>query len=108
MTGVVKVFSGGEACQRTKHPWDPHAQRPRRPATGCSEGAQAACGNEDGEPFDAVKFGWVSEEQRQKAIATDSVWELHWYPDTPIGFIRLLACDLTALVLAAQEGKGSK
>ena len=27
---------------------------------------------------------WVSEEQKQKAIATNDCWELQWYPDTPI------------------------
>ncbi len=46
---------------------------------------------------------WVSREQREKAIANDSVWELQWYPNTPIGFIRLLACDLDVLLAAAKE-----
>ncbi len=47
---------------------------------------------------------WVSPEQRAKAIATDSVWDLQWYPETPIGFCRLLACDLGVLLEAAREG----
>lgn len=45
-----------------------------------------------------VAGDWVSEEQRLKAIAEDSVWELIWYPDTPIGSYRLLACDLDVLL----------
>jgi len=43
-------------------------------------------------------IGWVSEEQRRKAIATDSVWILVWYPETPVGFNRLMACDLDVLL----------
>lgn len=46
---------------------------------------------------------WVSPEQRQKAIKTDSVWEVQWYPHTPIGSHTLLACDLGVLLEAARE-----
>src|SRR5271166_1215561 len=46
---------------------------------------------------------WISPEQRQKAIRQDSVWVLQWYPDTPVGFYRLLACDLSELLAAATE-----
>jgi len=46
---------------------------------------------------------WVSEEQRQKAIAENNVWRLQWYPDTPIGFYELLACDLDVLLEAAKK-----
>ena len=41
---------------------------------------------------------WVSVEQRDKAFATNEMWELQWYPNTPIGFNRLFACDLEALL----------
>lgn len=51
---------------------------------------------------------WVSPEQRSKAIETDAFWELQWYPDTPVGFIRLLACDLDVLLTAAREGEHKK
>jgi hypothetical protein len=60
------------------------------------------CGSMDG--AGPVEIGWVSVEQRDKAIATDNVWEIQWYPDTPIGFFRLLACDLD--VLLDEAGKG--
>jgi hypothetical protein len=29
---------------------------------------------------------WVSQESRAYAIEHNEVWELQWYPDTPIGF----------------------
>lgn len=50
-----------------------------------------------------LALGWVSLEQRTKAIAMDSLWLLQWYPKTPIGFYRLLACDLDVLLKAAKE-----
>lgn len=46
---------------------------------------------------------WVSEEQRGKAIAANDVWELQWYPHTPIGSYCLLACDLGELMMVANE-----
>ena len=56
--------------------------------------------------FPESPIGWVSEEQRRKAIEADDVWVLQWYPETPIGFVRLAACDLSALLEAAlAEGK---
>ena len=48
-------------------------------------------------------FDWVSEEQRLKAIAENSVWSLQWYPDTPVGFYKVLACDLDVLLEHAQK-----
>jgi hypothetical protein len=41
---------------------------------------------------------WISEEQRQKAIATNEVWTLHWYPNSPVGFHHCHAADLDALM----------
>jgi|ERR1700722_3031451 len=46
---------------------------------------------------------WISPEQRQKAEQTNEVWVMHWYPDTPVGFYCLAACDLEELLKAAQE-----
>lgn len=45
---------------------------------------------------------WVSPEQRQKSIESDSVWEIQWYPNTPIGSHTLLACDLEMLLEMAR------
>lgn len=46
---------------------------------------------------------WVSSEQREKAIATDDMWTLHWYPNTPVGFCVLHAADLDVLLVAAEN-----
>lgn len=48
---------------------------------------------------------WVSEEQKQKAIAADDFWTLQWYPETPVGFCVLSACDLDALLEASSGDK---
>jgi hypothetical protein len=40
---------------------------------------------------------WVSPLQKQKAFITDEVWELIWYPNTPIGSQRIMAADLSAI-----------
>jgi hypothetical protein len=45
--------------------------------------------------------GWVSEEQKAKAIETNELWELQWYPETPVGFCKLFAADLDVLLAAA-------
>lgn len=44
---------------------------------------------------------WVSEEERQKALATDSVWVIQWYPHTPVGFYRFQASTFEAVYAAA-------
>jgi hypothetical protein len=41
---------------------------------------------------------WVNAEEKSKAIATNSVWELHWYPNSPVGFNVTGASSLTALL----------
>jgi hypothetical protein len=40
---------------------------------------------------------FVSPEEWRKAVAEDSVWVLHWYPETPIGFYRIAASTLEAI-----------
>jgi len=49
---------------------------------------------------------WINPEQRQRALETNDVWELQWYPDTPVGSYRLLAADLDALLTAAVAVEG--
>lgn len=48
---------------------------------------------------------WVSEEQKQKALTTDSLWVMQWYPETPVGSCILAAADLDALLAAARGEK---
>lgn len=51
-------------------------------------------------------YEWVSPEQKQKAIDTDSIWTLQWYPDTPVGFCCLAAADFSALLSALIDREG--
>lgn len=51
---------------------------------------------------------WVSEEQRLKAIDTNELWELQWYPDTPVGLCSKLAADLDALLKWAEQQAGEE
>lgn len=53
------------------------------------------------------KDDWVSEEQMQKAIDTNECWELHWYPDTPVGSYSLSAADLDVLLEAASQSENA-
>ena len=41
---------------------------------------------------------WISAEERTKAYENDSIWEIYFYPDTPVGFIRLRASTFEALM----------
>ena len=44
---------------------------------------------------------FISSTDRQKCIDTDDVWELQWYPDTPIGFHRVLGSSLELVMAEA-------
>jgi hypothetical protein len=46
---------------------------------------------------------WVSDGERDKALAENSVWTIQWYPNTPVGFNLLRASSLTALIDALPE-----
>jgi hypothetical protein len=37
---------------------------------------------------------WENDEAKQRAIDTDEVWSLQWYPDTPVGFRAVAAPTL--------------
>ncbi len=50
---------------------------------------------------------WVSDEERTKAIETDSVWCIQWYPHTPIGSHRVLASSLMACIKEATSERVS-
>ena len=41
---------------------------------------------------------WVSEADRQLVLLTGELWELQWYPDTPIGFHRRIASTLEDVI----------
>jgi hypothetical protein len=65
------------------------------------ETLRAGCGATSDDP---AEIGWVSAEQRARAFAADDVWELHWFPYTPVGSHTLLACDLGVLIEEACKG----
>jgi hypothetical protein len=46
---------------------------------------------------------WTSLDEKQKAMDTEEIWTLQWYPNTPVGFYRISASSLDALLLAAKE-----
>lgn len=41
---------------------------------------------------------WVSQEERDQAIVSGSVWIATWYPDTPLGHVILAAYSLAELL----------
>lgn len=45
------------------------------------------------------------EGELEKCIATNELWTLHWYPDTPVGFCLIHASTLEALLQAAAKDK---
>lgn len=44
------------------------------------------------------EYHWVSDEQRGKAYATNDVWVMQWFPDTPVGSYTVAAADLDVLL----------
>jgi hypothetical protein len=46
---------------------------------------------------------WVSVEDRQSAIATDEIWTLQWYPDTPFAFRCVAGSTMEAVLSFVQE-----
>ena len=51
--------------------------------------------------YDSEDF--ISQEEWHEAVAKDSVWVLHWYPETPIGFTRIAASTLEAIEAKLKE-----
>ena len=49
---------------------------------------------------------WPDEAERQKAIETNEIWYLQWYPNTPIGCYSIGAASFDRLMeLVAEEDK---
>jgi hypothetical protein len=46
---------------------------------------------------------WISDAERDKAIVTNSMWTLHWYPAGEVSFYCIAAASLSALLDAAQK-----
>ena len=45
---------------------------------------------------------WASAEERRNSLDTGEIWELQWYPDTPVGFQKVAASTLEAVLEAAR------
>lgn len=45
---------------------------------------------------------WPSEEAKQRAVATDEIWTLRWYPYTPVGQLYIAAPTLEELLAFAE------
>lgn len=43
---------------------------------------------------------WVSPEEKKRAIETNTLWRIQWYPHTPVGHHSLQASSLVALIQA--------
>ena len=41
---------------------------------------------------------WQSLEHKQRAIETDEIWQMRWYPETPVGFYSACAPTLEELL----------
>lgn len=62
---------------------------------------------EDGPDWSQTK--WVSDEDRKKGVEHNSMWELQWYPNTPVSSYRIAAASLPSLFryLATFEEKSA-
>jgi hypothetical protein len=48
--------------------------------------------------FGSDRESWVSDEQKKKSLETQELWELQWYPLTPVGSYCLWGADLDVLI----------
>lgn len=51
----------------------------------------------------AAIYDWADEEAKQRAIETDCIWTLQWYPHSPIGFTAVAAPTLPELLEMVAE-----
>lgn len=50
-------------------------------------------------------YDWVSEDEKAASYAVNELWVLQWYPDTPVGFSCIAACNLGAILSYFEDGK---
>jgi hypothetical protein len=48
-------------------------------------------------------YSWESDEAQERALTTNEVWTLHWYPNTPISFHCIAAPTLEELLSFAAK-----
>jgi len=49
---------------------------------------------------------FVSDEDLQVCIDTNELWEIQWYPDTPVGFYKVCGSTLEIILARAMEIDG--
>ena len=67
------------------------------------------------ETYDSVRdwlayndfYDFQSDDHQQRAIADNEIWTLHWYPNTPVGFIAIAAPTLPELLAFAIDDDGA-
>lgn len=55
------------------------------------------------EYVDRIRDRFKDSEAVNRSIATNEVWELQWYPDTPVGFLHVAAPTLNEVMELALE-----
>lgn len=62
------------------------------------------------EEIGKAEYEWATPTSKERAIATDSLWEVQWYPDTPIGFCLKYGATLEEILasLAPQDKEEGK
>ena len=60
---------------------------------------------EESEARDPGYLQWITPDERDRAIARNSIWVCQWYPDTPVGFHVFAASSFEALVNALGQEK---
>ena len=48
---------------------------------------------------------WISEDERAKALESGEIWTLQWYPNTPIGFYRVVGSSLESVIEASHRAR---
>lgn len=46
---------------------------------------------------------WSTPDSKERCIAGDTIWEIQWYPNTPVGFNKMYGATLEELIKAANE-----
>ena len=45
----------------------------------------------------------ISEEEKKELIDADEIWELQWYPDTPVGFYKVVSPTFEGVLKKAND-----
>lgn len=48
---------------------------------------------------------WVSLEEKRRSVETGEIWEIQWYPETPVGFCIKFAATLAALMAWCESAR---